>query len=335
MPHTILRAGILFGTDDHFTRPLAMIAASVPLVFLLPGEGENLLHPLWVEDLATVIGWTLEDRPPSNAPIEIGGPEFHTLRQVMSLLLPAAGLTRIVLPTRQPYLRAGAALMRRILPRPPISPFFLDYLASNRMAGIELAAARVRSSAGAARSAPRPPARQELGMGAAGATSGGAEGGVMGHGKLDLRLLEDAEAWRRAAKLADQLLSSTGPEWPADEALGVGAFEGDVLLGAARAVLSADDAAPPRVPGERWNISHLALDPSASVPGLDEHLMLVQREQALSLGLKLMTWVQDPLDVRLARLAVRRLGGVSRWLRPTAMAPPACWRLNGGSNRRA
>lgn len=137
----------------------------------------------------------------------------------------------------------------------------------------------------------------------------------MGHGKLDLRLLEDAEAWRRAARLADQLLSSTGPEWPADEALGVGAFEGDVLLGAARAVLSADDAAPPRVPGERWNISHLALDPSASVPGLDEHLMLVQREQALSLGLKLMTWVQDPLDVRLARLAVRRLGGVSRWLR--------------------
>jgi NADH dehydrogenase len=137
VPYTILRAGILFGTDDHFTRPLAMIAASVPLVFLLPGEGENLLHPLWVEDLATVIEWTLEDRPPSNAPVEIGGPEFHTLRQVMSLLLPAAGLTRIVLPTRQPYLRAGAALMRRILPRPPISPFFLDYLASNRMAEID------------------------------------------------------------------------------------------------------------------------------------------------------------------------------------------------------
>lgn len=137
----------------------------------------------------------------------------------------------------------------------------------------------------------------------------------MGQGKLDLRLLEDTDAWRRAANLADQLIPSAEAGWPPDEALGVGAFEGDVLLGAARAVLKADDAAPPRVPGERWYVSHLALDPSASTPGLDEHLMLVQREQALSLGLKLMTWVQDPLDVRLARLAVRRLGGVSRWLR--------------------
>jgi hypothetical protein len=34
-------------------------------------------------------------------------------------------------------LRAGAALMRRVLPRPPISPFFLDYLASNRTAEID------------------------------------------------------------------------------------------------------------------------------------------------------------------------------------------------------
>ena len=152
-------------------------------------------------------------------------------------------------------------------------------------------------------------------MGAAGAASGGAEGGVTERGKLDLRLLEDAETWRRAASLVEQLLPSPESEWLANEALGVGAFDGDVLLGAARAIIAADDAAPPRVPGDRWKVSHLALEPSISTPGLDEHLMLVQREQALSLGLKLMTWVQDPLDVRLARLAVRRLGGVSRWLR--------------------
>jgi len=138
---------------------------------------------------------------------------------------------------------------------------------------------------------------------------------VTGRSRPDLRLLEDAETWRRAADLAEQLLPSRGSKWLSEAALGVGAFEGDVLLGAARAVIAADDATPPRVSGERWNVSHLALEPSLATPGLDEHLMLVQREQALSLGLKLMTWVQDPLDVRLARLAVRRLGGVSRWLR--------------------
>lgn len=137
VPHTILRAGIVFGAEDHFTRSLAMIAASVPLVFLLPGEGESLLQPLWVEDLATAISWTLQDHAPSETALDVGGPEFHTLRQVMSLILPRAGLTRILLPTRQPYLRAGASWMRRVLPRPPITPFLLDYLAGNRTAELD------------------------------------------------------------------------------------------------------------------------------------------------------------------------------------------------------
>lgn len=137
VPHTILRSAVLFGPEDHFTRPLAMLGASVPLVFLLPGDGDLLVQPLWVEDLATAITWTLEDREPSGESLELGGPEYHSLRQVMSLVLPAAGLTRIILPTRQPYLRAGAAMLHRLLPRPPITPFFLDYLASNRTAEID------------------------------------------------------------------------------------------------------------------------------------------------------------------------------------------------------
>jgi len=137
IPHTILRSGVLFGEEDHFTRPLAMLGASVPLVFLLPGEGDTLLHPLWVEDLATIITWTLDDHEPSGRPLEIGGPEFHSLRQVVSMVLPAAGLTRIILPTRQPYLRAGASALVHLLPRPPIAPYFLDYLATNRTAEID------------------------------------------------------------------------------------------------------------------------------------------------------------------------------------------------------
>jgi predicted GNAT superfamily acetyltransferase len=111
------------------------------------------------------------------------------------------------------------------------------------------------------------------------------------------------------------MISHSGAGWLADGAVGVGAFEGDDLLAAARAVIEPDDAAPPRVAGHRWNVSHLALDPSAAAPGQEDHLMLVQREEALGLGLELMTWCQDPLDVRLTRLAVRRLGAVSRWLR--------------------
>jgi NADH dehydrogenase len=134
VPYTILRSGVVFGAEDHFTTSLAMLLAASPLVFLMPGDGKTLLQPLWVEDLATVIAWALEDDRTSGHTYEIGGPEFLSFVQIVQMIMPAAGVTRILIPTRQPFLHAGARLMRRLLPRPPITPFWLDYLATNRTA---------------------------------------------------------------------------------------------------------------------------------------------------------------------------------------------------------
>lgn len=135
---------------------------------------------------------------------------------------------------------------------------------------------------------------------------------------FDLRLLEGHEAWRLAEQLEDRLLSPSTTGWETDGLMGIGAFEKDRLLGAAGARLKPDDASPVRVTGERWHVAHLALAPAASEHELSEQLMLAQREQALGLGLQLMTWSLDPLDLRLARLSVRRLGAVSRWIRSAA-----------------
>lgn len=131
----------------------------------------------------------------------------------------------------------------------------------------------------------------------------------------DLRLLDGDEDWRRAAALPDALIAAAPGAWDPHDAVGVAAFEGEAMRAAARAEVVRDDADPRRVGGDRWRVTHLANEPSARERGLVEHLMRVQREQALSLGLDLMTWAHDPLDLRPARLAVRRLGAVSRWLR--------------------
>jgi len=96
----------------------------------------------------------------------------------------------------------------------------------------------------------------------------------------------------------------------------IGAFEGERLLGVTRGALELDDANnPKRVPGQSLRITHLAVEPTATGRGLGEQLMGVHRQQALGQGLQLVTWKQDPLDARLAHLAIRKLGAVSRWVR--------------------
>src|SRR3990172_5624360 len=59
--YSILRTAILFGVNDGFTTSLAQILLVQPIFFLVPGDGQNFLQPLWVEDLATCLTWALDD----------------------------------------------------------------------------------------------------------------------------------------------------------------------------------------------------------------------------------------------------------------------------------
>lgn len=136
VPSTILRPGAVFGPGDSFTTWLAMGLAISPLVFPIPGDGSTLLQPLWVEDLATCITWALEEPATSGQIYEIGGPEFLTFLQVVRLVMQVTGTRRILAPVRPPYLRAAAWVAERLLPRPPLTTIWLDYLAANRTAEV-------------------------------------------------------------------------------------------------------------------------------------------------------------------------------------------------------
>lgn len=131
-PYTILRTATVYGQQDRFTRTIAMLAAVSPGLMLIPGDGSTLLQPLWVDDLATCIAWTLEDRTMIGAVHDIGGPEYLALRRVVEIILAAAGSPRIVLPTRAPYLRSLSWLIARLLPSPPVSPVWMDHISMGR-----------------------------------------------------------------------------------------------------------------------------------------------------------------------------------------------------------
>lgn len=130
--YTILRSAVVFGPQDGFTMGLAMLLHALPIFFLVPGDGETLLQPLWVEDLATCMTWALNDDGTRNQMYELGGPEYLTLNQVVGLVMEKMGIQRRLVHIRPPYLRAITVLLENVLPSLPVSVYWLDYLATNR-----------------------------------------------------------------------------------------------------------------------------------------------------------------------------------------------------------
>ncbi len=135
--YTIMRTAIVFGRNDGFTTGLAQLLSTLPRIFLVPGDGESLLQPLWVEDLATCLTWALDDERTLNQMYEIGGPEYLTFNQVILMITEVLGIQRTIIHLRQPYLRAITVFLENLLPSTPVSVYWLDYLATNRASALD------------------------------------------------------------------------------------------------------------------------------------------------------------------------------------------------------
>lgn len=132
LDYSILRSSVLYGEGDTFTSGLAQIMAASPLLFFLPGDGQTTLQPLWVEDLATCVLWSLDIEETIGNVYSVGGPEYFTFEEIARIVMSEAALLRIVVKTRPPYLRFGARLMQALLPQPPVNVHWIDYLAVSR-----------------------------------------------------------------------------------------------------------------------------------------------------------------------------------------------------------
>ena len=130
--YLIVRSGLLFGAEDAFTNALAMVLHTLPGVFFMPGDGRTLLQPLWIEDLVTCIEWGLDDPALRDRIIKIGGPEFLTFRQTVALIMTQMRISRRMVAVGRPYLRFGARMLERLLPRSPLTTRWVDHLAVNR-----------------------------------------------------------------------------------------------------------------------------------------------------------------------------------------------------------
>lgn len=83
--YTILRPSTVFGPGDGFFTNLRSVLRLSPGLLPIPGDGDTLFQPISAEDVAECVAICLR-RGPVNRAIEIGGPEFFTLRDILHLV---------------------------------------------------------------------------------------------------------------------------------------------------------------------------------------------------------------------------------------------------------
>lgn len=132
LDYTILRTGIVYGPNDRFTTPLAQLIQAIPLVFPLPDQGDTLLQPLWIEDLANILLWSLDNDKTKRELIEIGGPEQISFRDIVLTIMDVLGIKRQLISLNTPLIRFATVFADYISLDIPTNIFWLDYLATNR-----------------------------------------------------------------------------------------------------------------------------------------------------------------------------------------------------------
>jgi len=129
---SILRISDVFGAGDHLTNELANYVRAAPGIIPLPEGGETVLQPLWVEDLLSIIMLILEREAFDNSIKEVGGGEYLSLKEVLSLIRARIGKRKPFLPVAPAYLRLYNLWFKQSRRGFPLSTHWLDLFAINR-----------------------------------------------------------------------------------------------------------------------------------------------------------------------------------------------------------
>ncbi|MBI1856217.1 MAG: NAD(P)H-binding protein [Chloroflexi bacterium] len=137
VPFTIIRTSLVFGPEDHFTTSLARLLQMSPFFFPFPSGERTVIQPLWVEDLASVIMWSLNNENTLNQTYEIGGSEYFTIRQILEIIMQATHRPHLLFELHPVLLRALIVTLETFVPNYPASSFWLDYVSISRTCPVD------------------------------------------------------------------------------------------------------------------------------------------------------------------------------------------------------
>lgn len=134
LAYTIIRSGLVYGPDDAFINHIVMMLRLNPLFIAIPGRGDVVLNPLYIDDLTEAVVRSLEQIDLVDETVEIGGPEYLTFEELVLTIMRVSGLRRVVLPVAPYLLRSAARVYGLIFPRSLMTSQWFDILAASRTA---------------------------------------------------------------------------------------------------------------------------------------------------------------------------------------------------------
>ncbi len=93
----VMRPSIMFGPEDHFFNRFAGMARVSPALPLI-GGGRTRFQPVFAGDVAKAIADAVEGHARPGTVYELGGPEVHSFRDCMKIMLEVIGRKRLLVP---------------------------------------------------------------------------------------------------------------------------------------------------------------------------------------------------------------------------------------------
>jgi len=134
---TIFRSSVMFGRGDGFVTVLADIIKRLPLVPVI-GSGRTRFHLISVEDVATCVVKSLQDKKTINQVISLAGPQHLTYEEIIDLIVQTLKLKRPKLHIPVPMMRVIVSAMERLLPRPPVTSAQLAMLNQDNITSLDV-----------------------------------------------------------------------------------------------------------------------------------------------------------------------------------------------------
>ena len=127
----ILRPSVIFGPEDNFFNTFASIAQFSPFLPLI-GGGKTKFSPIYVEDVAKAIVKVLELKNLEPKIYELGGPENHSFKELMKILLDEIKKKRFLIPIPFGFAKFQSYILQ-MAPKPLLTPDQVELLKYNNI----------------------------------------------------------------------------------------------------------------------------------------------------------------------------------------------------------
>jgi len=126
IPYTIFRPSWIYGPGDHSLNRFIGFSRWLPFIPQI-GNGKQLLAPIFVDDMGSLVADTIGTPAVENMTFEVGGPDTMTMDNVIRTALRVMGRRRFILHTPVILMKLMTAPLT-LLPTPPMRPSAIDFV---------------------------------------------------------------------------------------------------------------------------------------------------------------------------------------------------------------